>query len=302
MPRFEVRDRARIEAASLLLAPLELARVVALFSCAHDGDEDPMPRRTRTGLMRRDILQRYLARFRKHLTLFQPFLSRKRPATTLEEFDEAAEELISQVYGQASDELEAYYYAKTGESALLPEEAQESGTHDVERESLHQRRQVLEGCLADLEMRYRLQSVKQSELNGQTLRKRTVEDYMSHEVRSIHRAASIKEAGGLLQKWKVGSLIVDDGSRYIGIVTDSDLTRKAVAKGLDPNTTTVMSCMSKPVITIEETEPLTEAIMLMKKEGIRHLAVTADRTIIGVLSISDVIRAYEDVTAPHSGS
>ena len=261
-----------------------------------------MPRRTRTGLLRRDILERYLARFRKHLVLFQPFLSRKRPPITLEEFDEAAEELISQVYGQASDKLEAYYYAKTAESALLPEEAQESGTHDIERESLQQRRQVLESCLSDLEMRYRLLAIRKPELNGQALQRRTVEDYMSHDVRCIHRAASIKEAGQLLQKWKVGSLIVDDGSRYIGIVTDSDLTRKAVAKGLDPNTTTVMSCMSKPVITIEETEPLTEAILLMKKEGIRHLAVTADRTIIGVLSISDVIRAYEEVTAPRSGS
>jgi CBS domain-containing protein len=259
-----------------------------------------MPRRTRTGLLRRDILQRYLARFRKHLVLFQPFLSRKRPVTTLEEFDEAVEELISQVYGQASDELEAYYYAKTGESALLPEEAQENGTHDVERESLHQRRQVLEGCLADLEMRYRLQTVRQPGLNGQALQQRTVEDYMSHDVRSIHRAATLKEAGLLLQKWKVGSLIVDDGSRYIGIITDSDLSRKAVAKGLDPNTTTVMSCMSKPVVTIEETEHLAEAIAVMKKEGIRHLAVTADRTIIGVLSISDVLRAYEDLTVPHS--
>jgi CBS domain-containing protein len=260
-----------------------------------------MPRRTRTGLLRRDILERYLARFRKHIDLFQPFLSRKRPSTSLEDFDNLAEDLISQVYGQASDELEAYFYAKNGEAAILPEEAQESGAHDVERESLHQRRRVLESCLSDLEMRYRLQSVRRSELNGQALQQRTVESYMSHDVRSIHRAATIKEAGRLLQKYKVGSLIVDDGSRYIGIVTDSDLSRKAEAKGLDPNTTTVMACMSKPVVTIEETEPLAEAIGMMKKEGIRHLAVTADRTIIGVLSISDVLRAYEDVTSPAGG-
>lgn len=255
-----------------------------------------MPRRTRTGLLRKDILERYLARFRKQLVLFQPFLSRKRPPITLEEFDDAAEELISQVYGQASDELEAYYYAKTGESALLPEEAQESGTHDVERESLQQRRQVLESCLSGLEMRHRVQASKQVGLNGQALQHRTVEDYMCHDVRSIHRAATIKEAGQMLQKWKVGSLIVDDGSRYIGIVTDSDLSRKAVAKGLDPNTTTVMSCMSKPVVTIEESESLAAAIALMKTEGIRHLAVTADQSIIGVLSISDVLRAYEQLT------
>ncbi|HEY6084796.1 MAG TPA: CBS domain-containing protein [Nitrospira sp.] len=75
-----------------------------------------------------------------------------------------------------------------------------------------------------------------------------------------------------------------------------------MAKGLDPNTTTVMACVSKPVVAIEETESLTEAIAVMKKEGIRHLAVTADRTIIGVLSISDVLRAYEELTGPSPSS
>jgi len=259
-----------------------------------------MPKRVRTGLVRTDILKRYIERLRKQLGLFQPVLSRKRPATLLDVFDEAAEELIGQVYGQASDELEAYIYAKTGEAPLVPEEAQESGMQDVERESLHQRRQVLERCLSDLEMRYRVQVSRQAALGGQSLTKRTVEGYMSHDVRSVHRAATIKEAGRLLLKYKVGSLIVDDGSRYIGIVTDSDLSRKAVAKGLDPNTTTVMMCMSKPVVTIEETESLAEAIALMKKEGIRHLAVTADRTIIGVLSLADLLRAYEDMAESNS--
>ena len=252
-----------------------------------------MPKRVRTGLTRSDILDRYVERFKQQLVKFQPFLSRKRGSASLDDFDEAAEELISQVFGAASDESEAYFLAKTGESALLPEEAQESGTHNVERESLQQRRQVLESCLADLELRRRLQATK-----GRGIDQALVEDYMSHDVRSIHKDATIKQAGQLLLKHKVGSLIVDDGSRYIGIVTDSDLTRKAVAKGLDPNTTTVGSCMSRSIVTIEEDEPLTEAMSLMKKQGIRHLPVTADATIIGVLSVSDLLRAFEEQKTP----
>jgi len=251
-----------------------------------------MPKRVRTGLTRSDILHRYVERFRQQLIKLRLFLSRKRSTTTIEDFDEAAEELISQVFGAASDESEAYFYAKTGESALLPEEAQENGTHDVERESLQQRRQVLESCLADLEMRRVVQAARHG--NGKGFLKSKVEDYMSHDVRSIHRAATIKEAGLLFQKYKVGSLIVDDGSRYIGIVTDSDLSRKAVAKGLDPNTTTVTTCMSKSLVTIEEDELLSEAMGLMKKQGIRHLPVTADGTIIGVLSMADLLRAFTD--------
>ena len=252
-----------------------------------------MAKRVRTGLLRSDILDRYVERFAQQLEKFRPFLSRKRGNASLEDFDEAAEDLISQVFGAASDEVEAYLYAKNGESALLPEEAQENGTHNVERESLQQRRQVLESCLADLQFRRGLQRRRQASRDGNGALRATVEEYMSHDVRSIHRAATIKEAGRLLQKYKVGSLLVDDGSRYIGIVTDSDLSRKAVAKGLDPNTTTVLACMSKPVVSIEESESLDAAMTLMKQEKIRHLAVTADRTIIGVLSISDLLRAYD---------
>ncbi len=249
-----------------------------------------MPKRVRTGLTRSDILDRYVERFKQQLVKFQPFLSRKRGSASLEDFDEAAEELIGQVFGAASDESESYFYAKTGESAILPEEAQENGTHNIERESLHQRRQVLESCLADLELRRRLQATRA----GKGIETALVKDYMSHDVRSIHRGATIKQAGQLLLKHKVGSLIVDDGSRYIGIITDSDLTRRAVAKGLDPNTATVASCMSRSLITIEEDESLADAMSLMKKQGIRHLPVTADATIIGVLSVSDLLRAFED--------
>ena len=159
-----------------------------------------MPKRVRTGLTRTDILHRYLERFKQQLIKLRPFLSRKRSTTTIEDFDESAEELISQVFGAASDEAEAYFYAKNGESALLPEEAQENGTHNIERESLQQRRQVLESCMADLEMRRLIQSAKQS--NGKGMLQAKVEDYMSHDVRSIHRAATIKEAGLLLQKYQ----------------------------------------------------------------------------------------------------
>ena len=57
-----------------------------------------MPKRVRTGLTRSDILDRYVERFKQQLVKFQPFLSRKRGSASLEDFDEAAEELIGQVF------------------------------------------------------------------------------------------------------------------------------------------------------------------------------------------------------------
>ncbi|MBI4400626.1 MAG: CBS domain-containing protein [Nitrospirae bacterium] len=253
-----------------------------------------MQKRTKTRLARGLFVDRDIDRLRQQLTRFQPFLTRRAMTPSLEEFDLATERLIGEVFGEASEMVEAYEYAKLGEAASLvnlPEEAQEGGAQDIDRESLQQRKRVLESCISELEAHRATNSHKYRSGSGIAYSPQ-VADYMSTDVRSVHAETTIKEAGRLLQKWKVGSLLVDDGRRYIGIITDTDLSRKAVARGLDPKTTTVKTCMSKPVLTIEDSEPMVEAVRLMNEKAIRHLAVTEDETIIGILSLSDVLRYY----------
>jgi len=254
-----------------------------------------MQKMMKTRLARGLFVDRDIERLRQQLARFQPLLSRRGTTGALEEFDLATERLIGRVFGEASELLEAYEYAKLGEAASLvnlPEEAQESGVHDIPREALHQRKRVLESCVSELEA---IRASREEPNGSRGLSWARVADYMSHDVRSVHKDAVIKEAGRLLQKWKVGSLLVDDGLRYVGIITDTDLSRKAVARGLDPLTTSVKACMSKPVVTIESNEPITTAISLMKQKAIRHLAVTEDGTITGVLSVSDLLRAYAEL-------
>ena len=118
---------------------------------------------------------------------------------------------------------------------------------------------------------------------------------MSEEVRSIHLNAPLTEAGQLLDKYNIGLLFIDDHKRYVGVITDSALSRKAVAQGLDPNSTLVKDCLSKPITSIENDEPIVEAVKLMREKGIRHLAVTEDSTIVGILSVSDILRYYSGV-------
>jgi CBS domain-containing protein len=246
-----------------------------------------MQKPTKTRLVRGLFVERDIERLQQQLARFQAYLSRRQPAASLSDFDAATERLISRVFGETSEMLEAYEYAKLGEASSivnLQEEAQEGGARDVERESLQQRKRVLESCIRELET---LRTPKNTQ--------KQVADYMSDTIRSVHMDASLKEAGRLLQKWKVGSLLVDDGLRYIGIITDTDLSRKGVARGLDPSSTPAKSCMTKPVVSIEDTEPITAAVALMKAKGIRHLAVTEDGTIIGILSISDILRYYADL-------
>lgn len=247
-----------------------------------------MRNRFSTRLTRGLFLNRDIERLKQQLARFQPLLSRRTTAQSLDEFDAATERLIGRVFGETSELLEAYEYAKLGEAASLgnmPEEAQESGARNVDRESLHQRKRILESGISELE----------GLLNSRPPTNARVADYMSDDIRSVHLGATLKEAGRLLQKWKVGSLLVDDGLRYVGIITDTDLSRKGVARGLDPTATTVKACMNKPIISIEDSEPLLAAVSLMKEKTIRHLAVTQDETIIGVLSVADILRYYSDL-------
>jgi CBS domain-containing protein len=123
----------------------------------------------------------------------------------------------------------------------------------------------------------------------------TVAEYMTQEVRSVRWDATLKDAGKLLHKYKIGLLFVDDDKRYVGVISESGLSRNAVAKGLDPNTTLVKSVMSRKIVSIEDNEPIIEAVKLMKEHGIRHLAVTENETVVGIISISDVVRYYSGV-------
>ncbi|NIR53353.1 MAG: CBS domain-containing protein [Nitrospinaceae bacterium] len=90
----------------------------------------------------------------------------------------------------------------------------------------------------------------------------------------------------------VGSLLVKDKEDYVGIVTETNLSQTVVAKGLDSSTTKVSEVMSHPLLTLERSEQVEEANKFMAKHKIRHLGVTENGKIIGVLSVKDLVSYY----------
>jgi CBS domain-containing protein len=243
-------------------------------------------------------LDRGIERLRQQLNVLVPLLAGggEQAEIAREEFDTETERLISELLGETSELLEAYAYAQVGEAGGLvnfPDEAPEGGTgaRDLERESLNQRKRVLESCIAELEARRAAISkrgVPEALIGPQ------IADFMSPEVRSIHCNASLKEASHLMQNWKVGSLVVTDDRNYVGMITDTDLAREVVTKGIDPGTP-VKQCMRTPPVTIDCTQPIIEAVRLMRDQGTRHLAVTEDGAIIGIISVSNILRYYSGV-------
>ncbi|MBI3604165.1 MAG: CBS domain-containing protein [Nitrospirae bacterium] len=246
---------------------------------------------------RRLSLDRNIERLREQLTHMASYLGKSKATYSLEEFDLETERLISDIFGESSKLLEAYEYAQLGEAAGLvnmTDEAPESMGLDGEKQRLFQRSRVLESCISELEAR-RAADAKTRKGGSQTLIGPQVAEHLSPDIRSLRQDASLREAGELMQKWKTGSLLVTDNQTYVGFITDSVLAREVVAKGLDPTTTTVKTCMRTPLVAIEGDRPLIEAVRMMKEQATRHLAVTQDGEIIGVISVSNILRYYSGV-------
>jgi signal-transduction protein with cAMP-binding, CBS, and nucleotidyltransferase domain len=164
---------------------------------------------------------------------------------------------------------------------------------DSQRQSLLQRGRVLESCVSELEARRSAEPMKAK--IAQTLIGPQIAEHMSTEVRSVSQDSSLRQAGQLMQQWKLGSLLVTNSQSFVGVITDSVLAREVVAKGLDPNTTVVKTCMRTPVAAIEGGRPIIDAVRMMKEQATRHLAVTQDGQIIGVISVSNILRYYSGI-------
>lgn len=241
-------------------------------------------------------LDQSIEQMRQQLAKLGPFLGRGASTHSLEEFDLDTERLIVELLGQASDFLHAYEYAELGEAAGLvniPDEAPEGAGMDRQRQSVIQRSRVLESCISELEAR---RSAQQKKLKvGPMLIGPQIAEHMSADIRSVSQDATLREAGQLMQQWKVGSLLVTDSTSYVGLLTDSALASEVVVNRRDASTTTVKTCMRTPIVAIQGDRPIIDAVRMMKEQATRHLAVTQDQQIIGVISVSNVLRYYSGV-------
>ncbi|MBT3184751.1 MAG: CBS domain-containing protein [Nitrospina sp.] len=120
-----------------------------------------------------------------------------------------------------------------------------------------------------------------------------ISDYMSSTVISIGPDSTVPETAKLMHEKNIGSVLVKDKEDYIGIVTETDLTRKVLGGGLDPKTTKVTAVMTaQPIITLDCHQPVTEANAVMAKKKVRHLPITENDKIVGMISVKDLVAFY----------
>ena len=116
-------------------------------------------------------------------------------------------------------------------------------------------------------------------------------DTKGSDVISIAAEASVFDAIRVMADRSVGSLLVMEDRKIVGIVTERDYARKVILLGRSSETTTVEAIMSTEVITATAEQTVGECMTLMSEKRIRHLPVVADDKVIGLISIGDLVQA-----------
>ena len=111
------------------------------------------------------------------------------------------------------------------------------------------------------------------------------------EIISITADASVLDAIILMADRRIGSLLVMSGDQLQGIVTERDYARKVIVKGRSSKTTSVAEIMTKDIFTTTPQETTNRCMNIMTKRKIRHLPVLDGDTVIGMISIGDLVQA-----------
>ncbi len=118
----------------------------------------------------------------------------------------------------------------------------------------------------------------------------TVSEFMNRDIVEASPTTSVRRCAEVMAAEKVSSALITQNSSILGILTEKDLARKIVAKGLDPNKALVKDIMTAEVITIEPETSLYDAMVLISKKRIKHLPVVSDNAVVGIITAMDILR------------
>lgn len=136
-----------------------------------------------------------------------------------------------------------------------------------------------------------------------------VRDVMSKDVKVVRPDTTMKEVVATMNKFDIGSILVVQGERPVGIITERDILRREVEPCLAPETLTARHVMTSPVLTINEEASIEEAAKLMAKKKAKRLPVMNNGKIVGILTYTDIVfkvpamlSLLEELVRPYSRS
>ncbi|MFD0279775.1 CBS domain-containing protein [Kitasatospora sp. NPDC127111] len=115
-----------------------------------------------------------------------------------------------------------------------------------------------------------------------------IQDVMTQYPVTVGPLTSLTEAARRMRDADIGDVLIVDGERLDGVVTDRDLVVRGLAEGRDPNETTVHAVRSPDLVTVGPGDSLTMAAELMRAHALRRLPVTEDGRLVGIVTIGDL--------------
>jgi CBS domain-containing protein len=116
----------------------------------------------------------------------------------------------------------------------------------------------------------------------------SVRDVMVKDVRMVRMDTSVQEVVATMNKFDISSIIVMQGERPVGIITERDILRRIIEQSLAPQETQAKYIMTTPMITVQETVSIDEAARLMAKRKIKKLPVMNGDKLVGILTFTDI--------------
>src|SRR6266478_6113723 len=112
----------------------------------------------------------------------------------------------------------------------------------------------------------------------------------SKDIFSIRSDALVSEAIEMMDNKNVGALLVMENDRLVGVISERDYTRKVFLRGKRSRETQVAEIMSTNVTVAHPREPVEKCLRMMTDQHIRHLPVVDGGTVVGVISIGDLVK------------
>jgi CBS domain-containing protein len=118
--------------------------------------------------------------------------------------------------------------------------------------------------------------------------KQRIREVMTPCPKTIPPTATIMEAACAMRDHAIGDVVVADGERLFGILTDRDIVVRALAEGRDPRHTSVADICSRELVTMAPDESTGQAVRLMRERAIRRLPVEDHGRVVGIVTLGDV--------------
>ena len=119
-------------------------------------------------------------------------------------------------------------------------------------------------------------------------------DVKDRRIWSIESSASVYDAMRLMADKEIGALMVMEGTKLVGIISERDYARKVILQGRSSGSTQVKEIMTARLVYAHPEEQIEECMALMTEKRVRHLPVIDEGKLLGVISIGDLVKSIID--------